>query len=268
MLPTSFLQKIAQVKSDCYLQPLDSPAMGNWAHQLFRLLFHFRHAKETEAPAVISGMAFSEHQLVQHVGLAQAKKFMAALPGIYENLLTDAEAFVLSDPAASCMAEILLCYPGFYAISLYRFAHQLYSQGLLLQARIVSEYAHGATSIDIHPAAVIGKSFVIDHGTGTVIGETCLIGECVTIYQGVTLGALSVDKTKKGNKRHPTIENGVTIYAGATILGGNTVIGAGSIIGAEARVTAGVSPGSIVYTVSRQEVKPVHTFSDPIHFFI
>jgi len=268
MLPAAFLQKIALTKQNCHVRPVDPAAIGGWADQLFRLLFHLRCARENEANAIISAMAGFEHQLVKVIGVPQSREFFQALPGIYDLLLLDTVAIQKADPAAGGPAEVMIAYPGFYAIALYRFAHQFSRQGLPLEARIISEYAHGKTGIDIHPAAIIGKSFSIDHGTGIVIGATTLIGHNVKLYQGVTLGAFSVEKSSALSKRHPTVESDVTIYAGATILGGNTVIGAGSIIGGNTWITSSVAPGSIVYTVASQELKPIQTFSDSIHFFI
>jgi len=159
----------------------------------------------------------------------------------------DAEAAYKGDPAARNIDEVILAYPGFYAIFVHRVAHEFRKLGLDLMARIMSEYAHSKTGIDIHPGATIGESFFIDHGTGVVIGETTEIGKNAKIYQGVTLGALSFPKDHDGNiikgqKRHPTIEDNVTIYAGATILGGNTVIGEGAVIGGNVWITESVPP--------------------------
>lgn len=178
-------------------------------------------------------------------------KFMHALPQIRELLMTDVEAAFNGDPAAKSYEEIILSYPGMYAIFVHRIAHQLYKLGYHLIARIMSEHAHSTTGIDIHPGATIGESFFIDHGTGVVIGETTVIGKNVKIYQGVTLGALSFPKDEnghiiKGQKRHPTIGDNVTIYAGATVLGGDTVIGEGSVIGGNVWLTESVPPHSLV----------------------
>lgn len=168
--------------------------------------------------------------------------FFRKLPEIREMLDEDVQAAYDGDPAAKGFEEIILSYPCMIAISIYRMAHELFVQGVPLIPRMMTEYAHGLTGIDIHPGAKIGRSFFIDHGTGVVIGETCVIGDNVKIYQGVTLGALSFPKDERGKlirdtKRHPTIEDRVTIYAGATILGGETVIGAGSVIGGNVWLT-------------------------------
>jgi serine O-acetyltransferase len=150
------------------------------------------------------------------------------------------------DPAAHSKEEVSLSYPGLEAIVIHRIANFLYKNGIPIIPRIMSEHVHGKTGIDIHPGATIGESFFIDHGTGVVIGETCVIGKNVKIYQGVTLGALSVKKELQDKKRHPTIEDNVTIYAGATILGGDTVIGKGCIIGGNTWVTQSVEEGTVI----------------------
>ncbi|MDR2898127.1 MAG: serine acetyltransferase [Spirochaetaceae bacterium] len=169
------------------------------------------------------------------------------LPEIRRKLNTDALAALNGDPAAGSMEEVILSYPGLEAILVHRIAHLLHKNGIPLIPRIMSEYIHGKTGIDIHPGAEIGDYFFIDHGTGVVIGETCVIGQNVKVYQGVTLGALSVKKEFHGKKRHPTIEDEVTIYAGATILGGETVVGKGSIIGGNVWLTESVEAGSRIY---------------------
>ncbi len=178
---------------------------------------------------------------------ALAAEFTAQLPDLRAALLRDATAIFASDPAAQGLAEIVSSYPGFYATALYRLAHALHQRGLPRLPRLLSEYAHQRTGIDIHPGATIGAAFCIDHGTGVVIGETAVIGANVQVYQGVTLGALSVTKGLQGTKRHPTIEDHVVVYAGATILGGSTVIGAYSIIGGNVWLTESVPSHSRVY---------------------
>lgn len=174
--------------------------------------------------------------------------FIDKIPEIREILETDIDAFYEGDPAAYSKAEILLSYPGLLAISIYRMAHELYLLGVPMMPRIMTEYGHSETGIDIHPGATVDKYFFIDHGTGIVIGETTIIGKNVKIYQGVTLGGLSTKggQAMKGSKRHPTIGNNVTIYSGASILGGNTVIEDDVVIGGNAFVTESVSKGSRV----------------------
>jgi serine O-acetyltransferase len=173
-------------------------------------------------------------------------ELLMRIPKIRELLATDIEAFYDGDPAAYSYDEIVLSYPGLMAISTYRIAHVLWELKVPLIPRIMSEYAHAHTGIDIHPGATIGRYFFIDHGTGIVIGATTEIGDHVKIYQGVTLGGISTRKGQalKGVKRHPTIGNNVTIYSGASILGGETVIGEGTVIGANAFITSSVPPKS------------------------
>lgn len=175
-------------------------------------------------------------------------EFFSRIPEIRAVVQTDLQAAYDGDPAATDMAEIIFSYPGLYAIMVYRLAHELHSLKVPMLPRIMTEYAHNITGIDIHPGAAIGKFFFIDHGTGIVIGETTVIGENVKIYQGVTLGALSTrgGQSLRGQRRHPTIEDDVTIYAGASILGGDTVIGKGSVIGSNVFITESVAPGTSV----------------------
>jgi len=177
-------------------------------------------------------------------------EFFEEIPKIRMILAKDLEASVRGDPAAMSADEVILSYPGFQAIAVQRMAHFFWIKKIPLIPRMMSELVHRRTGIDIHPGAEIGESFFIDHGTGVVIGETAVIGKNVKIYQGVTLGALSVKKEESGHKRHPTIEDDVTIYANATILGGSTVIGRGSIIGGSVWITQSVPPESKVYNKS------------------
>ncbi len=185
-----------------------------------------------------------------------AMDLLCALTGIRAMLQMDVRAAVEGDPAANSADEVILAYPSIAAITVHRVAHFLYRRQVPLLPRIMSEYIHHRTGIDIHPGAQIGRSFFIDHGTGVVIGETTEIGDRVKIYQGVTLGALSVSRSMRGHKRHPTIEDDVTIYSGATILGGDTVIGRGSIIGGNVWLVSSVPPYSKVYN-TRTTGKPV-----------
>lgn len=179
------------------------------------------------------------------------EKFIQRLPEIKNMLIKDIEALYEGDPAAKCREEVLLCYPGYYAISVYRFAHELYELNIPLIPRIMTEYAHERTGVDIHAGAKIGEYFFIDHGTGIVIGETTTIGSHVKLYQGVTLGAKSFELDENGNpvkeiKRHPDIGNNVVIYANATILGGDTKIGDNCIIGGNTWITHPVAAGTVV----------------------
>jgi len=175
------------------------------------------------------------------------EKFFEELPNISLLLDGDVQAAFNGDPAAYSKEEVIITYPGFYAVSVYRLAHALNDLKVPLLPRLMSEYAHEKTGIDIHPGAEIAESFYIDHGTGVVIGETTKIGKNVKIYQGVTLGALSVKKKLQSVKRHPTIEDDVVIYASATILGGETIVGKGSIIGGNVWLTESVAEGSVVF---------------------
>ena len=169
------------------------------------------------------------------------------IPELRRRIRMDVEAAFDGDPAAASKEEVILAYPGIEAVLIHRIAHELSLMEVPLLPRMMSEYVHGKTGIDIHPGATIGDYFFIDHATGVVIGETTIIGKNVKIYQGVTIGALSVKKEEADKKRHPTIEDDVTIYAGATILGGKTVIGEGSIIGGNVWITESVPPGSKIY---------------------
>ena len=175
-------------------------------------------------------------------------RFMEAIPRVQELLAKDVEAQLAGDPAANSTSEVILAYPGLFTIFVYRYAHVLYELEVPMLPRIMSEYAHGKTGIDINPGATIGEYFFIDHGTGVVIGETAIIGNGVKIYQGVTIGALSTRKGQaiSGVKRHPTIEDNVIIYANATILGGNTVVGEGATVAGNTFVTESVPAGAKV----------------------
>lgn len=181
--------------------------------------------------------------------------FLGKLPHVLENLNKDAAYILENDPASNGIEEIYLAYPGFYAIAIYRLSHELYLLDLLLFSRLMSEYAHRITGTDIHAGATIDSPFFIDHATGIVIGETTVIEKHVKIYQGVTLGALSVSKDMKNEKRHPTVEKNVCIYANATILGGTTVIGKNSIVGGNAWVTRSIPADSVVLNTTTTKVK-------------
>jgi serine O-acetyltransferase len=172
--------------------------------------------------------------------------FISKLPELQDQLYGEAKIYYQNDPAANSIEEVILAYPGFLAMIIYRISHEFYKMNTPIIPRLFSEYAHSKVGIDINPGAEIGKSFYIDHGTGIVIGETTVIGDNVKIYQGVTLGALFVTKNLSDKKRHPTIEDNVVIYAAATILGGNTIVGHDSIIGGNAWLTKSVVPYSMV----------------------
>jgi serine O-acetyltransferase len=232
---------------------VDPQAVVDWTNRTERLLrFQFDRAElRSEIPRVAQGL----NALLAQVELPLSSSpesitsaFVASLVGLRESISEDVAAAFEGDPAATGYEEIAVAYPAIRALSVHRIAHELCLRQVPLIPRIMSEYAHDRTGIDIHPGASIGRHFFIDHGTGVVIGETTVIGDNVRIYQGVTLGARSIKKssTLRGVKRHPTVENDVTIYAGAKILGGETVIGAGSVVGGNVWLTESIPPGSQV----------------------
>ncbi len=215
-----------------------------------------RFASEREFELHVDGIKLElDHLLFKVAQGLDAERisslFFEALPEIHRMLTNDAVSMLEGDPASRTRSEVIRTYPGFYAIASYRIAHMLLQLGVPDIPRIITEHAHSRTGIDIHPGATIGGHFCIDHGTGVVIGETTLIGSHVKIYQGVTLGALSVSKEDAKRKRHPTIEDHVVLYAGASILGGETVIGHHSVIGGNVWLTRSVPPHSRVYYLAR-----------------
>ena len=220
-------------------------------------------AKELEFSGIIYDY-LKDNEVAQKETLS----FFNSIENIYLTLLRDAQAILDNDPAAQNLEEVYMAYPGFYAIVVHRFAHQLWLQNLKLLARVWSEFAHSKTGIDIHPGAKIGNNFCIDHGTGIVIGETCVIGNNVKIYQGVTLGALSVSKDKMNAVRHPRIGDNVVIYSGATILGGQTHIGHDSTIGGNVWLTESVEPFTVMYYKSEVITKQKSLSPEPIFFHI
>lgn len=256
---------------------LNKKQAEDFADKLFRLLFRLDVNKcecafETEHQLEIMRLELSEiiYTTLGNIEISREKAsiFFAKLPEIYELLLADAEAIYQNDPASQQLEEVFVAYPGFYAIVIHRLAHLLWNNEVKLLARVWSEYAHSRTGIDIHPAAVIGKRFCIDHGTGIVIGETCIIGDDVKIFQGVTLGALSVSKEKANTDRHPKIGNNVVIYSGATILGGNTFIGDHSIIGGNVWITESIEPQTLVFYKNETIIKKKDFQNEPIFFHI
>jgi serine O-acetyltransferase len=197
-----------------------------------------------------------------------ASSFFEKCLELHKDLLHDLDAILQFDPAAKSKNEVLIAYPGFFAITVHRIAFLLWNDNVRILARLIAEYAHSKTGIDIHPAATIGANFMIDHGTGIVIGETAIIGKNVKIFQGVTLGALTVSKEKATQKRHPTIEDNVTIYANATILGGKTIIGNDSIVGGNVWITNSIPSGSLVYHKSQINIKNKEEFPEALNFSI
>lgn len=196
------------------------------------------------------------------------ESFFGRLPTLRERLYKDAACYLSADPAARSLEEVILAYPGFYALSVHRVAHEIHRLGIPLIARIFSEYAHSKVGIDIHPAAMVGKNLFMDHGTGIVIGETAEIGNNVKMYQGVTLGALYVEKKLSDKKRHPTVEDNVVIYANATILGGTTTVGHDSVIGGGAWLTQSVVPYSLVSNPINVKIRTVRDIADSHDFMI
>lgn len=255
-----FFRYIFKKQQDADAVP-SNEEISRWALELIRLLYP-QQSKRTLSSIDELKKEFSRLEIelcnimeatkaCLHCNNAQlAKDFFSQLPELYSVLNTDIKAIFNGDPAATSEFEVIRAYPGFYAISFYRLAHALFSLGVPLLPRILTEYAHSKTGIDIHPAAQIDEYFHIDHGTGIVIGETCKIGKHVKMYQGVTLGALSVHKSMANTKRHPTIEDRVVVYSGATILGGETVIGHDSIIGGNVWLTKSIPPESSVYNTA------------------
>jgi serine O-acetyltransferase len=252
-----FYQFIYQQQKDTETVP-PNEEIATWVDDLICLLFPEKsdvsHSSEKEVELKFADLRSELTDLldatsgcVGNGNTDKSSRFFSNIPELYRILNTDIEALLAGDPAARTRFEIIRAYPGFYAISFYRIAHGLYDLGIPLLPRIITEYAHSKTGIDIHPAAEIGEYFFIDHGTGIVIGETTVIGDHVKLYQGVTLGALSVDKSMASVKRHPTVEDHVIIYSGATILGGETVIGHNSIIGGNVWLTKSVPSCSTVY---------------------
>lgn len=223
------------------------------AQNFTKLLFHTLFDHNTDLDQNLEALEKLFEELVELACWEIEKKcskvwedYVSGLPEILRKLNLDAQAIYENDPAAESLEEVYLAYPGFYAVAIYRFAHSLHLKGFPIVPRLMTEYSHHLTGVDIHPGATIGEHFFIDHATGIVIGETATIKDRVKLYQGVTLGALSVDKKMEGIKRHPTIENDVTIYANATILGGRTIVGERSIIGGNVWLTQSVPANSLV----------------------
>jgi serine O-acetyltransferase len=251
-----FVRQVAAAREE-YALPVQARHLAeDFTHAALALLFPHFAASESGAlgevrselerlRGQVDGFLLAQGTVPEHATLV-SEAFTAGLPDLRHALELDARATFEADPAARSIDEVLLAYPGFFALACYRIAHGLHQLGVSLLPRLVAEFAHRETGIDIHPGAQIGRSLAIDHGTGIVIGETTVIGDGVRLYQGVTLGALSVRKELARQKRHPTIEDHVVIYANATILGGDTVIGGGSVIGGNVWLTHSVPAGSVV----------------------
>ncbi|MGB0837349.1 MAG: serine O-acetyltransferase EpsC [Flavobacteriaceae bacterium] len=245
-------------------QCIDQEQVGEWFEAVWKLLYPVSNklllsSQEQMNQYIEACKEKLKEMLLCNIGF-ELEKIDPVLEALLENLWEikekldlDLEAIYKGDPAAKSMDEILRSYPGFKAISAYRIANYFYTLDIPVIPRMLTEYAHSVTGIDIHPGAQIDTSFCIDHGTGVVIGETCIIGKHVKIYQGVTLGGLSVSKDLMNTKRHPTIEDHVVIYSGASILGGNTTIGAHSIIGGNTFITKSVAPHSKIYHITTDQ---------------
>ena len=258
----TFFEKLQLQQSQKWIRAIDSKKIFEWIDDLFFILFPEQVLEQSEIKIRWNRNKIDFENLLIKIGIdksdAQIKEISDAfyddIPKIYDFLQKDANAIFDTDPAADCISEIINSYPGFLAIAFYRIANCISSKKIEMLPRIISEYAHSKTGIDIHPNATIDVPFVIDHGTGIVIGETSIIGKNVTIYQGVTLGALQVSKDLEEKKRHPTVEDHVVIYANATILGGSTIIGNNSVIGGNTFVTKSVNPYSTVMQASKNNI--------------
>jgi serine O-acetyltransferase len=254
--PEQFVQDVATARRDHPLPAEIEKRTEEFTRRTLALLFpHFAPAghdtaddvrrEVTELGGRLCDLLVGQGMPSNRAG-AVCSGFIADLPRLQRELHDDATATYEADPAARSVDEVLLAYPGALAMAHYRIAHRLHELGVELLPRLITEHAHRLTGIDIHPGATIGRSLAIDHGTGIVIGETAIIGDRVHLYQGVTIGALSVRKEFASQKRHPTIGDDVVVYANASLLGGETVIGADSIIGGNVWLTNAVPPGSIV----------------------
>jgi serine O-acetyltransferase len=273
----TFYKEIVGFKKQQGCSLPDATRARRFVRRLFEVLFICKSEADNNEFEIQSQLKKLDHQLqlllypVLHSEAAStehATEFFNNAPALYKKILLDATAIFEADPAAKTIDEVLVSYPGFFAIATHRIAHQLHLQKIPLLPRIISEYAHSKTGIDIHPGATIGESFAIDHGTGIVIGETAVIGKKVKIFQGVTLGALSVQKDKASQKRHPTLEDNVVVYSGATILGGETIVGHDSVIGGNVWLTKAVQPFSIVYHEASVTIQDKKTFTEPLNYFI
>lgn len=255
--------------------PIDKKEIENFIDRFFRFIFFLEYERCPKLNDIQTRLNHFKNEFNELLYSVTEKKegsetevFFESFPTVYSLLEKDAKAIFDNDPAAKSIEEVMYSYPGFFAIAVYRFSHELYKNNIPLIPRIWTEFAHSKTGIDINPGAEIGAHFVIDHGTGIVIGETTVIGNNVKIYQGVTLGAHSVTKNLQNTKRHPTIENNVVIYANATILGGETVIGENALIGGNVWITASVAPNSVVFHKGQVTVKNKFPGNEPIIFSI
>lgn len=275
---TNFAKHLSSMNQGFCIESPSVVKTHEFVDALIHALFPIKLDCKTEVSEIEEELEQCAHRLKELLNSFQnslpdspenlTERFMESLPAAYDLMMDDAVSIARFDPASSCVEEVILAYPGFYCIAVYRLAHILYQLKIPLLPRIMMEYVHGQTGIDIHPGAQIGSPFFIDHGTGIVIGETAEIGNNVKIYQGVTLGALTVEKELAKTKRHPTIEDNVVIYAGSTILGGRTVIGHDTVVGGNTWITESVLPHSVVYRQHRVVVKDSKDYPNPIDFVI
>ncbi len=279
------MQKVKQLPKEIFHQykscRVEVPVVENshtFLNEIVMFLFPIKANRTVTLHSLqkdLRHLMFSLSELLQPLLSGDEKKvesavndFFSRLPEVYRKLEIDANAFLESDPAANGIEEVIMSYPGFFAITTYRIAHELHLMKIPLLPRLLSEFVHSRTGIDIHPGAKIGEKFFIDHGTGIVIGETAEIGKNVKIYQGVTLGAMFVEKTLASTKRHPTIQDDVILYSGCTILGGNTVVGKSSVVGGNVWLTESIEPFSVVYHKAQIIVRDKKDFIEPINYFI
>ncbi len=268
-----FFKKLNGFQTENWVRAIDSKLIFKWIDDLFYILFPEKKIdiaeieklwKQNKIDLEIILQKINQDALEDKSNLLEV--FYSKIPSIYNSLQKDAKSIFDTDPAADCISEIINSYPGFLAIAFYRISNAISHLKINMLPRIISEYAHSKTGIDIHPNAKIDVPFMIDHGTGIVIGETCVIGKNVSIYQGVTLGALQVDKSMEEKKRHPTVEDNVVIYANATILGGSTIIGNNSIIGGNTFITRSVNPFSMVMQANKNNII-IQQENQDINFF-
>ena len=278
MAKKQFAEELFQVNSSYSNEVPSMKETQRWTRDLVNFLFPIKENRQVSIYDFEIGLERLRLRLEELLSPLErelpyasnrvALSFFDRMPGIYNLLAEDAHNFVKSDPAAENLEEVILCYPGFFALVVYRIAHILYTLKVPVLPRVMTEYAHSKTGIDIHPGAEIGKNCFIDHGTGIVIGETAVVGKNVKIYQGVTLGALYVNKDLADMKRHPTIEDNVILYAGCTILGGNTVVGHDTLVGGNVWITESVLPHSVVYRENKTVIRENRALDEPIHFVI
>ncbi|MCL6460509.1 serine O-acetyltransferase [Flavobacterium micromati] len=270
-----FSKTLYENQNKNWVRAIDSSKIINWIDDLFNILFPEKTVETIQIELMLDQNKINFVAILTEINNGKsvdecwelADSFYEALPELYSFMQQDAQAILDTDPAADCIQEIINSYPGFLAIEVYRIANAIASRTDCLLPRILTEYAHSKTGIDIHPNATIDVPFMIDHGTGIVIGESTIIGKHVSIYQGVTLGALQVEKNMQEKKRHPTVEDHVIIYANATILGGSTIIGNHSVVGGNTFITKSVNPYSLVMqsnkntVLNQQEIKDINFFS-------